>query len=161
MLRGDLGESLIWKAAESGGFTALKDHIITMMGRALQVDKGLPLHAVAHKPADETNMEEADDLSAALAQPQTGEEQFAAVRRWKNGRAGGGRLQPNRVENVEDGSPRPLGPTGDTTSAAILVEVTSPASVFVPSSQLRSKTGCVGIARSPATAARSARTSKL
>ena len=50
VLPGDLGESLIWKAAEPGGFTALKDHIITMMGRILQVKKKLPLHAVVPEP---------------------------------------------------------------------------------------------------------------
>ena len=65
-LPGDLGESLIWRAAGAGGPAAPKDHITIMMGRIFQVKEKLPLHAVAHEPHDETGMEEADECLAAV-----------------------------------------------------------------------------------------------
>ena len=131
ILPGDLGESLIWKAAEPGGFVALKDHIITMMGRILQVKKKLPLHNVDHgygpgvhdprmpplgASAREEEMEDADEFLAALAQCQDGHEQLAVINRWKSSKAGNGRYQPRnpagqRGERRERSSPAPRGAT--------------------------------------------------
>ena len=131
ILPGDLGESLISKAAEPGGFVALKDHIITMMGRILQVKKKLPLHNVDHgygpgvhdprmpplgASAREEEMEDADEFLAALAQCQDGHEQLAVINRWKSSKAGNGRYQPRnpagqRGERRERSSPAPRGAT--------------------------------------------------